>query len=75
MAETRGPKGKVSVPRCSPISEGDLTRTPGVKQASDGSLSDIHRELGNAEAAMPARGTEGRGGVVTERHAVRAGTW
>jgi len=27
-------KGKVSVPRCSQISEGYLTRTPGVKQAS-----------------------------------------
>jgi len=51
MADTPGPKGKVSVPRCSQISEGYLMSTPGVKQASYGSLQHVHMELGNSETA------------------------
>ena len=54
MADTLGPKGKVSVPCCSQISKGYLTRTPGVKQASYGSLEHVHMELGNSQTASPA---------------------
>jgi len=46
----------VSVPRCSQISEGYLTRTPGVKQASYGSREHVHMELGNSETASPGSG-------------------
>src|SRR6266568_3554636 len=58
MADTLGPKGRVSVPRCSHISEGYLTRTPGVKQASYGSLKHVHTELGNSDTAFARKGCE-----------------
>ena len=82
MADTLGPKGKVFVPRCSQISEGYLTHTPGVKQASYGSREHVHTELGNSDtvsprlwgARMPARGTEGGGSVIAKCHAVMAWT-
>jgi hypothetical protein len=73
MADTLGPKGRVPVPCCSQISEGYLKRAPGVKQAATGSREHVHTELGNSDTAspargarMPARGTEGGGGVVVK---------
>ncbi len=44
------------MPHCSQISEGYFTRTPGVKQASYGSLQHVHMELGNSETALPGNG-------------------
>src|ERR1700730_8766411 len=81
MADTLGPKGMVSVPRCSQISEGYLTRTPGVKQAATDRLHTSTRNWGTLipplperGARMPARGTEGGGSVVAKRHAVMVWT-
>ena len=62
------------MPCCSQISKGYLTRTPGVKQASYGSLQHVHLELGNSQTAhplrrdarMPACRREGGGDVVIE---------
>jgi hypothetical protein len=81
MAETLGPKGMVSVPRCSQISEGYLTCAPGVKQAATDRVNTSIRNWGTLTlldprrgAKMPARGTEGGGAVVVKGPAVMAGT-
>src|SRR5260221_12449646 len=58
MADTLGPKGMVSVPRCSQINEGYLTRTPGVKQAATDRYNTSTRNWGTLIPLHPATGCE-----------------
>ena len=58
MAETLGPKGMVSVPGCSQISEGYLMRTPGVKQAATDRLNTSTRNWGTLTLLDPETGCE-----------------
>src|SRR5713101_8236587 len=58
MADTLDPKGKVSVPCCSQINEGYLTRTPGVKQAATDRVNTSTRNWGTLTPPCPATGCE-----------------
>src|ERR1700719_1632648 len=58
MADTLGPKGMVSVPRCSQISEGYLTHAPGVKQAATDRCNTSTRNWGTLTPPHPETGCE-----------------